>query len=97
MPGIHRNNDARVCGARTIAQGQSTVYINGELAAVEGDPNTHGGGELIASVNPGTVFIGGKQLVAEGSNANPDNLCSSRGHPHCNPKATGSSGDVFVF
>ena len=90
MPAVHRHGDPRTCGASTIVSGQSTVFIGGQLAAVQNDQNTHGGGQLNASVNPGTVFIEGKLVVAVGSSAQPDRAL------HVNPAAASGSGDVFL-
>lgn len=89
MPEIHRNNDKRVCGATTKVVGQSTIYLNGELIAVEGDPCSHGGGELKADNNTGKLYINGKKVVYNGSNAQPDRL------GHLNPKA--ASGSVNMY
>lgn len=97
MPAVHRNTDSRVCGAKTTVTGQNNVYANGLLIAVQGDPNTHGGGSLSASVNPGTVFINGKEMAVQGSDAAPDALCPVLGAPHCAPTATSGSPDVFGF
>lgn len=95
MPAAHRNNDGRICGATTTVTGQSTVFANGELIAVDGDPNTHGGGGLIAA-NSG-VYIEGKLAVNHTpENANPDDLCVPVGPPHCNPQTSGGSPDVFI-
>ena len=66
------------------------------LWAVEGDPNTHGAGTLIAS-NPQTVFINNIPVIEVQDNSNPDNLCPPVGEPHCNPYSTSGSGDVFVY
>ena len=57
----HRDGDARVCGASTVVTGQSTVFVNGKLWAVDNDPNSHGGGEL-APVDAG-VYVEGKPVV----------------------------------
>lgn len=97
MPGVHRHSDSRSCGATTTVSGQSTVFANGLLVSVQGDPNTHGGGGLSASINPGTVFINGKEMVVNGSSASPDALCPPKGPPHCSPSATSGSGDVYGF
>jgi uncharacterized Zn-binding protein involved in type VI secretion len=67
-----------------------------ELWAVEGDPNTHGGGELIAA-NPQTVFIDGIPVIEHSDPANPDSLCVPLGPPHCNPATANGSGTVFVY
>jgi hypothetical protein len=64
----------RFCGAQTLVTGQSSVIMNGVLAAVEGDKDTHGnGGDLIARYGPGNIIIEGKRLiVAMGDTALPD-------------------------
>ena len=93
---VHRNKDARNCGASTVVSGQNNVYVNGQLASVKGDPNTHGGGALGATNNDGTVFVNGKPLVLLGSSAAPDSLCPIPGGPHCNPKSSEASSDVFA-
>lgn len=89
MVEIHRNNDSRSCGATTKVVGQSTVYLNGELISVEGDPCSHGGGELKADNNSGNLFVNGKKVVFNNSNANPDKL------RHRNPSAASGSPDGF--
>lgn len=95
MPAVHRHSDVRICGATTTVVGQQNVYMNNLLASVQGDTNTHGGGNLLASVNPGTVFINNLEMVVVGSDASPDRLCPIP--PHCNPKSQAGSGDVFAF
>ena len=89
---IHRNGDQRSCGATTIASGQSFVKAGGQLIAVEGDQDTHGHGELIASQH--YIKINGKAIIKVNDNANPDDLCPSAGGSHCNPVA--SSGCSFI-
>lgn len=95
MPGIHRDTDLRVCNAQTTVTGQSTVYANNLLVSVDGDPNSHGGGNLIAANN--NVFINNKLVVNNTpDSASADQKCISEGPPHCNPMTAGASGDVFV-
>lgn len=90
---IHRDTDSRVCGAKTTVINQSSVYVNGLLVAVDGDPNTHEGGELIAASK--NLYIEGKLVVNHTpDNAKPDGLCPIP--PHCNPKTAEGSPDVFV-
>ena len=93
---VHRNSDSRSCGASTNVQGQANVFVNGKLASVLGDPNTHGGGNLKASNNDGTVFINGILVNLLGSDAAGDRLCPIPGGEHCNPKASQASPDVFA-
>lgn len=96
MPGSHRDKDSRICGATTIVTNQSTVYVNGLLWAVKGDPNTHGAGELI---NTGTtVFINGINVIVNSADpAAPDGICPIAGGPHCNPATASASTNVFAY
>lgn len=64
------------------------------LWAVNGDPNTHGGGGLIPA-NPQTVYINNIPVIEHGDPARPDGLCPAA--PHCNPKTAEGSDSVFVY
>jgi uncharacterized Zn-binding protein involved in type VI secretion len=68
------------------------------LWAVEGDPNTHGRGELIAD-NPKTVFINNIPVIENEDPASPDLLCGQRGQSplHCSPSTSEGSPNVFVY
>lgn len=94
---VHRNGDSRACGASTTVTNQSSVYVNNKLVAVQGDPNSHGGGDLNASVNPGTIFAENIEVVFNGSTADADALCIPIGGAHCAPSATSGSPDAFGF
>tara|TARA_B100001778_G_scaffold52674_1_gene39824 strand:+ start:7045 stop:7338 length:294 start_codon:yes stop_codon:yes gene_type:complete len=95
MPATHRDTDPRTCGATTIVEGQSTVFINSLLQSVNGDPNTHGAGNLIAACK--NVFVGGILCVNHTpDNAAADNLCPPLGGAHCAPATAGGSPDVFI-
>lgn len=96
MPAVHRDGDLRTCGATTVVSGQATVFINGKLASVHDDPNSHGEGKLTATNNNGSVFVNGKLLVLLDSGALPDLLCQVIGPPHCNPRSSSASSDVFA-
>jgi len=90
----HRHNDSRACGALTVVSGQDFVTIEGQLWAVDGNPNSHGGGALSASKT--YVTIGGKPIIVAGDSAAPDALCPTAGGPHCAPSAVGFSNLVDV-
>ena len=92
--GAHRNTDSRACGATTVTAQAKNVYVNGLLWSINGDPNSHGNGNLIAATK--NVFIGGIAVVNIGDSASPDNLCDTEGGSHCAPTATGGSTNVFV-
>jgi uncharacterized Zn-binding protein involved in type VI secretion len=92
MAFAHRQDDARICGATTIVSGQSHVKVDGKLWAVDGDPNTDGGGGLITS--HAWLTINGKGVIVAGDNAAADSLCPLP--PHCNPSAVGFSSLVDV-
>ena len=90
---VHRDGDLRICGATTTVVNQSTVFANGKLIATNGDPNSDGGGGLIASCK--NVYINGI-LVSNDSpdSAEPDSLCPIP--PHCSPSTAQGSPNVFV-
>ena len=94
MPPVHRDTDVRSCGALTISSQSKNVYVNGLLWAIEGDTETHGDGQLIASVK--NIFIGGKRIIIKGDSAAPDDVCPVAGGAHCDPIAVGASPNVFV-
>lgn len=89
MPAAHRHGDARICGATTLVAGQGTVYVNGQLWAVAGDPNSHGGGKLIPG-GGGEVYIEGKRVIV---NTADSAEIDDAGHP--NPSTAAGSGDVY--
>lgn len=94
MPGAHRNGDKRFCGASTIVQGQGTVKVNGQLWAVEGDPNSHKKGNLIQVYGAGNVRISGKKVIcAVGDIAGGD----KKMHPRPATAPAQASGNVFVY
>ena len=95
MAGAHRQTDSRACGTTTIVTGQSTVFVNGLLWAVDGDNNTDGDGALIASGS--AVFINGLPVIVLGDSASADVLCIPLGGAHCNPSATSASGTVSAY
>ena len=92
---VHRDTDARSCGATTVVSGQGNVYANNLLISVDGDPNSHGGGALSAGSNK--VFINNKLVVNHTPDgAAPDALCPPLGGDHCAPSTAQGSSDVFV-
>jgi len=94
MPGAHRITDDRFCGGLTVEKGNSTVHVNGLLWAVEGDPNDHGAGDLIAVYGTKNVFVNNKKVIcAIGDKAEPDN--ANHPAPPTDPK--GSSNNVIVY
>lgn len=96
MANAHRATDTRSCGATTVVNGQNFVRVDGLLWSVNGDPNTHGGGQLIASKT--YVKINGLSVIVIGDSASADSLCGVRGQPptHCNPQAITGSATVTV-
>lgn len=89
MTAVHRNGDIRSCGATTVVSGQSTVFVEGNLFSVDGDPNTHGGGALIATGT--TVKINDKAIIVVGDPAQTDSFS------HPNPSAAAGSGTVSCY
>lgn len=102
MPkGAHRHSDTRACGATTIVIGQSTVYVNNLLWAVEGDIDTHCApkGPLLPVYGAKNIYIEGKKIiVGEGADSfsaidfEPP-LCLV---PH-SPTPVGASPDTFAY
>jgi uncharacterized Zn-binding protein involved in type VI secretion len=92
MPGAHREDDSRYCGASTIVSGQGTVYVNGKLWAVEGDEETHGNGDLISTVGS-TVLINGKRVIVFGDTASGDD----QDHPLPPTDPQDKSSNVFAY
>ena len=93
MPKAHRETDSRNCGATTIVEGQSTVFNNGKLWAVDFDPNTHGAGNL-KPITGHSVFCEGKEVIVL-----PDTCYNCDNADHCPPSddpAT-ASPDVFAY
>ncbi len=96
MSAAHLHGDLRTCGATTVVSGQSTVFVNGKLWAVEGDQNTHGGGALIPSGS--TIFIEGKPVIVHAPDtASPDGECPISGGAHCAPMTAQGSGDTNAY
>lgn len=90
---VHRDTDGRICGATTEVAGQDSVYANNLLISVDGDPNSHGDGNLIAGCNE--VYINNKLVVNNTpDSADADSLCPIP--PHCGPDTDGGSPNVFV-
>ena len=90
---VHRQGDSRSCGATTNTR-ITNVRVNNMFISVDGDTNTHGGGELIAGETVGKVRAGGIPVILNGNNANGDSLCPIPGGAHCNPRASTASPNV---
>lgn len=64
MPCVHRVGDPRLCGAVTIPTGLNTkVLVEGLLAAVVGDKDSHNALGPLLSLSPGKVLIGGIPMI----------------------------------
>ncbi len=101
MPGVHRENDMRSDSTRskTVVKGQSTVYVNGRLWAVEDDEESDGFGHLV-SKSPGTILINNKKAIVEQlDDAKPDAICGRLGADpeHCHPHPNEGSTDVIAY
>ena len=60
---VHRVGDPRLCGAVTTGTGLNTnVFVNGMLAAVVGDLDSHNMLGALISMSPGTVRVGAALL-----------------------------------
>lgn len=92
----HRDGDSRKpgCGASTTVKNQSSVLVNDKLWAVNGDPNSHNNGNLIAQYGSLDVFIEEKLvIVAPGDTAGGDDS----GHSPSDTDPDGHSDDVTAY
>jgi len=93
---VHRNNDRRDCNASTRARSRS-VRVNSRWISIQGDPNSHRGGALKATITPGKVHAENRAVILIRDPASSDSLCGvigHGGHGHCNPRAATASPDV---
>jgi hypothetical protein len=91
----HRHGDLRACSGTTVVIGQSTVFVNNRLWAVQGDIVNHGGGGLIPTGQ--TVNINNKLVICHTPDAaNPDDLCPLP-PIHCTPFTAQGSSDTFAY
>lgn len=68
-----------------------------ELWAVDGDPNTDGGGGLTPA-HGSTVKINNLAVIVNGpDHADPDDICPIAGPPHCDPMTSSGSGTVSCY
>lgn len=97
MTGIpaHRHGDLRVCGATTVVVQQSFCKVNGRLWALDGDPNSHGDGQLVHSQS--FVKVSGIPVIIHlPDTAVPDDLCPILDTNHCQPDTAEGSPNTFV-
>ena len=92
MAAAHRHGDFRACGATTVVSGQSTIFVNGELWAVDGDKNTHGEGGLQPSGS--TVFIEGQLVIVNTPDLGSGDLS---GHNAVETRTSEGSPDVSAY
>jgi hypothetical protein len=91
MPKVHREGDSRFCGSTTVVEGQSTVYVNGQLWAVAGDQSSHGLGALIPQ-NSG-IYVEGAAVIVQGDEATLDDLL----HIPPMPYPSTFSADTYAY
>ena len=94
MTGVHRHGDSRSCGATTVVTTNTTVFANGQLVSVNGNPNSHGAGNL--SADCAHFYCHDTLVVDNGDSAAADNVCPTSGGAHCAPAASSASPNVFV-
>jgi hypothetical protein len=93
--GAHTQTMKRVCGASTVVQNQSTVFVHGQLWAVRMSYNDHGFGGL-QNTTGSSVWIEGKPVIVHGpDHAYPDALCPW--DHHCDPETAQGSDSVFAY
>ena len=95
MPGVHRDEDARYCGASTEVEGQSTIFANGKLISVDGDPNSHEEGRNKPVYGAKNVYLEGKLIIcAPGDTVYSMDLAE---HPPGPADPVGHSINVIVY
>lgn len=97
MGECHRETDKRHCGADTVVTGQSNFFVNGLLAAVEGDVDSHGLLGALISQSPGSFIINNKKaIVASMDRAAPDALGGIL-HPFSPTDPKQGSTNMFMY
>lgn len=94
MPGVHLEGLTRYCGAITQVVGQSSFFVEGMKAAVEGDIDTHNGQGNLISSSPGTIFIEGKKMIAAMMDQGAPDSIGTIVHPFC-PTAPAQGSSTF--
>jgi hypothetical protein len=89
----HRHGDNRACGATTVVEGQSSLYVNNKLWAVDNDPNTHSNGNLKPSGS--SLYINNKLVIVH----RPDIAKSAdqQDHDPVQTQTAEGSGDTFAY
>lgn len=96
MPGAHLDGFMRACGAITKVTGQKNTFVNKRLWAVEGDQNSHGGGDLIPTKR--VVFINKKPVITNAPDAaGADALCGIVPGAHCAPSTAQGAMKTFAY
>lgn len=93
---IHRQDDLRSCGHKTVVTGQDFLKIDGKLAAVVGDQDNAGGGALISTGINTYVKINNKLVIVVGDTASPDAACSPFNPAHCHPDPVQGSDFIKI-
>lgn len=97
VPRVHRDTDLRICGAATIVVGQSTVFVNNLLWAVDFDIDTHcNAGPLKPITAPRNVYVENKLVICAPGDAfySPDYLGCFLPH---SPFPVGGSPNTYVY
>lgn len=97
MPGAHRHQDTRRCDGTTNVTGQTNVFVNNKLWAVEGDQClAHGpGGALRQIYGAGNVYINNKKVICALGDTASDS--DSVGHEPGPVDPKGHSTNVIVY
>lgn len=97
MSGAYLDTFLRFCGATNIVTGQSSFFINGLKASVEGDKDSHNNLGALVSQSPGTIFIEGKKMIAaviDGAQPDQEGLIT---HVTDLPTPQQGSTDFFTY
>ena len=94
MPGAHRDQDGRKCGAKTIVTVNTSVKVNGKLWAIEDNECDHTGGPLKPVVGDSVKVHGVKVIVFGDEAKSPDN---SGHNPTSETIPEEKSDNVFAY
>jgi hypothetical protein len=99
MPKVHRVTDPRLCGAVTIPTGlNTTVLINGLLASVVGDLDSHMNLGALISLSPQTILVQGiPMIVSLMDQGSPDMVHPLLTHVEGLPTPGGGSPNVTAY
>ena len=98
MPCVHRVGDPRLCGAVTTETGLNTkVLVEGQLAAVVGDLDSHNMLGALISMSPGKVLVQGIPMIVSLMDQGSPDVMGIVPHVEGLPTPAGGSQKVSAY